>query len=48
MMVRCIICILIIINMLLAPKGTKQLLTNNLGLRISTLIHRLIKERTRR
>ena len=41
-----IVCILIVTDMLFATKGTEQVLTNNLGLRISTLIHRLIKDRT--
>ena len=48
MLLGCIVCILIIIDMLFATKGTEQLLTNSWGLRISTLIHRLMKDRTAR
>ena len=46
MLLECIVCILIIVDMLFAIKGTEQLLTNNGGLRISTLIHRIMKDRT--
>ena len=44
----CIVCIVIIIHMLFATNGTEQLLNNSYRLRISSLIHRLMKDRTAR
>ena len=46
MLLRCIVCILIIIDVLFATKEIKQHLTNTWGLGISTLIHRIVKDRT--
>ena len=48
MLLRCVVCILIVTDMLFAAKGAEQLLTNSLGLRIGTLIHRLMEDRTAR
>ena len=45
---ECIVFILIIISILFSTKGAEQLVTNSWGLRISILIHRIMKDRTAR
>ena len=46
MLLGCIVYILIIVAMLFAAKGIKKLLNNSWGLKISTLFHTIMKDRT--